>query len=159
LKVIGIDPGVTATGYGILEDGTCICIGTIRPREKNSHNRIHEICGRIKQLLEEVKPDSAALEKVFYHKNIQSLIRSSELRGAIILTLLEYEIPIDEYAATQIKLVTTGNGRASKEQVRYIVEKTLLHEKGRTSNHAIDATAIAYTAVKKNRRKGGSDDR
>ena len=100
-------------------------------------------------LLEENKPDVAVLEKVFYHKNIQSLIRSSELRGAIILTLLEQKIKIIEYTPAQIKLTTTGNGRASKKQVRYFIDRILLGNSKRISSHAVDAVAIAYTAIRK----------
>jgi len=104
-------------------------------------------------LLEENRPDIGVLEKVFYHKNIQSLIRSSELRGAIILTLLENTIKIVEYTPSQIKLTTTGNGRASKRQVRYFINRIILEKSKRISNHAIDAVAIAYTAISKMRIK------
>lgn len=149
MKVIGIDPGLSATGYGIIEDNKCISAGTIRSKEKDGHTKILEICKTIKHLIDVHKPDMAVLEKVFYHKNIQTLMKSSELRGAIILTLLENEMPLSEYAATKIKLTTTGNGRASKEQVRYFIEKILTGDKKRVSNHATDALAIAYTAIQK----------
>ena len=149
MKVIGIDPGLTATGYGIIEDGKCIGAGTIKPKEKDTHAKVLEICRKIKHLLDDHKPDIAVLEKVFYHKNIQTLMKLSELRGAIILTLLEKEMPLTEYAATKIKLTTTGNGRASKEQVRYFIEKIFTSDKKRVSNHATDALAIAYTAIQK----------
>ena len=149
MKVIGIDPGVTATGYGILEDGKCTCLGTIRPTKKESHSKIFEICSNLKELILKNNPDCAALEKAFYCKNIQSLIRTSELRGAIILTLLENGLQITEYAPTQIKLTTTGNGRASKRQVRYFVERMIIKRSKRLSNHATDALAIAYTASRK----------
>ncbi len=149
MKVIGIDPGITATGYGLIENGKCTYTGTIRTKKKESHIKILEICKTIKLLLEENKPDVAVLEKVFYHKNIQSLIRSSELRGAIILTLLEQKIKIIEYTPAQIKLTTTGNGRASKKQVRYFIDRILLGNSKRISSHAVDAVAIAYTAIRK----------
>lgn len=147
MKVIGIDPGLTATGYGIIEDGKYIGAGTIRSKEKKGYAKILDICTRIKNLLDDNKPDIAVLEKVFYHKNVQSLIKSSELRGAIILTLLENRMPLTEYTATRIKLTTTGNGRASKEQVRYFISKILMNDNERISNHATDALAIAYTAT------------
>lgn len=149
MKVIGIDPGITATGYGLIENDKCTCTGTIRPKKKESYIKILEICKTITLLLEENKPDVAVLEKVFYHKNIQSLIRSSELRGAIILTLLEQKIKIIEYTPAQIKLTTTGNGRASKKQVRYFIDRILLGNSKRISSHAVDAVAIAYTAIRK----------
>ncbi len=151
MKVIGIDPGIIATGYGILENGRCVCTGTIRPKTRGIYSKVFEICENIKQLIKKNKPDIASLEKVFHRKNIKSLIRSSELRGAIILILLENGIKITEYTPAQIKLTTTGNGRASKEQVRYFVERVIMENHERTSSHATDAIAIAYTAIRKMR--------
>jgi len=149
LKVIGIDPGITATGYGIIEDGKGICTGTIRPKSEEIYSRVFEICENIGFIIDKNKPDCAALEKVFYQKNIQSLMRSSELRGAIILTLLSSKIKILEYTPSQIKLITTGNGRASKKQVRYFIERIVMRNSTKVSAHAIDALAIAYTAARK----------
>lgn len=149
MKVIGIDPGISATGYGVIEGEKCICIGTIRPRKSGTYTKILEICSRINDLIKENQPDFAALEKVFYHKNIKSLIRASELRGAIILRLLENKMNINEYSPTQIKLTTTGNGRASKAQVRYFIERIIKVDSKRVSTHATDAMAIAYTALRK----------
>ncbi len=152
MKILGIDPGLTATGYGIIErreadqDATW---GTIWPKKGNSYSKIAEVCASIKQVIVEHKPDLAVLEKVFYQKNIQSLLRSSELRGAIILTLIDSQIKIAEYTPAQIKMVTTGNGRASKDQVRYFVERLMIRTKQSISNHAIDALAIAYTGYRR----------
>ncbi|OGC43158.1 crossover junction endodeoxyribonuclease RuvC [candidate division WOR-3 bacterium RBG_13_43_14] len=151
MKVIGIDPGTTATGYSVIEADRCLDIGTIRPKKKSLHERIFEICQAVKKIIALSNPDYAALEKAFYHKNIQSLIKASELRGAIILALQESNINILEYTATEIKLTTTGNGRASKEQVRYFTERMFARGNARVSNHAIDAIAIAYTATRKQR--------
>jgi crossover junction endodeoxyribonuclease RuvC len=149
LKLIGIDPGISATGYSIINGNSEITGGTIRPKHGDTYRKILEICNQIKCLVEENNPDFVALEKVFHHKNIQSLIRSSELRGAIIMTLLSCSAKIVEYTPAQIKLTTTGNGRASKQQVRYFIEKAIMKSKKRFSSHAIDAVAIAYTAARK----------
>jgi len=154
LKVLGIDPGVAATGYGIIIDESCVDVGTIRPKTTQAHDRLVAICEQIRQIVDECNPDYAALEKAFYHKNIQSLIKSSELRGAIIITLLNCGINIVEYTPTQIKLTTTGNGRASKQQVRYMIEKIMLGQNHkRVSHHATDALSIAYTAARKVRKQ------
>ena len=148
MKLIGIDPGITATGYSIINNDE-ITGGTIRPKHGDTYYKILEICSKLKALVIENQPDFVALEKVFHHKNVQSLIRSAELRGAIIITLLACKSKIVEYTPTQIKLTTTGNGRASKKQVRYFIEKAIMRSKGRLSSHAIDAVAIAYTAARK----------
>ena len=149
MKLIGIDPGIAATGYSIIDEKNRITGGTIRPKQKDTYHKILEICTHIKSLVDNNKPDFVALEKVFHHKNVQSLIRSSELRGAIIVTLLSCRAQIVEYTPAQIKLTTTGNGRASKKQVRYFIEKAIMKHDSRLSSHAIDAVAIAYTASRK----------
>jgi crossover junction endodeoxyribonuclease RuvC len=149
LKLIGIDPGITATGYSIIDEKNGITGGTIRPKQGDTYNKILHICTSIGSLVNDNKPDYVALEKVFHHKNIQSLMRSSELRGAIIVTLLSCGAKVVEYTPSQIKLTTTGNGRASKKQVRYFIEKAIMQDSPRLSSHAIDAVAIAYTASRK----------
>jgi crossover junction endodeoxyribonuclease RuvC len=149
LKIVGIDPGISATGYGILEDGTVTKYGTIRPKKGKTYSKLSEICKEIERLISSDKPDLAVLEKVFHKKNIQSLLRSSELRGAIILTLTNQNIKIVEFTPAQIKLAITGNGRASKQQVRYFVERTMMQNNKKVSSDAIDALAIAYTGARK----------
>ena len=149
MKIIGIDPGVTATGYSIIDDASCITSGTIRPKKRDTYGQLLEICDRIRSLVDEHNPDFVALEKVFHRKNVQSLIRSSELRGAIIMTLLSCNRQIVEYTPAQIKLTTTGNGRASKQQIRYFIERAIMKDTARLSSHAVDAVAIAYTARRK----------
>jgi crossover junction endodeoxyribonuclease RuvC len=149
LRILGIDPGISATGYGILDDGKVISCGTIRPKKGKTYAKLSEICKKIESLVSCDKPDLAVLEKVFHKQNIQSLLRASELRGAIILTLTNKSIQIVEYTPTQIKLAITGNGRASKQQVRYFVEKTMMQNSTKVSSDAIDALAIAYTGARK----------
>ncbi len=154
MKIIGIDPGINATGYSIIKNGRAVFTGTIRPRARLTYKKIGEICKRLESLIGENQPDYAVLEKVFYRKNIRTLICSSELRGAIILTISRADIKLLEYTPAQIKLAITGNGRASKRQVRYIVERTFLDDSKRNSSHAIDAVAIAGTAYRRLKRSG-----
>ena len=151
IKVIGIDPGVTATGFAIIQGQKGVCTGTIRPKKADSYHKLEEICAALEQVMREHRPDLAALEKAFYHKNVASLVRISELRGAIIHTLIQTGTEIVEYMPTHIKLTATGNGRASKLQVRYFVEQLFRTGHNRISHHAIDALAIAYTASRRAR--------
>ncbi len=149
MKILGLDPGLTATGYGILSDRKGISFGTIRPKEKDYFKKIAFICEHISLILRKYKPEVASLEKAFFQKNVSSLIKISELRGAIIYLLLKNNIRVLEYTPAQIKLATTGNGRASKSQVRFIMERTILKSKKPISHHAVDALAIAYTAMRR----------
>ncbi len=149
MKIMGLDPGVSATGYGIIIDGKKAIFGTIRPNKKNYIERISFICNEVKSIIKYYRPEVVSLEKAFFQKNVASLIKISELRGALLYLLLQNNINFVEYTPAQIKLTTTGNGRASKKQVRFIMERTILKNKTRISNHAIDALAIAYTAMRK----------
>ncbi|MGQ9465732.1 MAG: crossover junction endodeoxyribonuclease RuvC [bacterium] len=151
MKIMGLDPGISATGYGIILNSKKTKCGTIRPTEKNYYKKIAEICDKIRTLIIQYQPDIVSLEKAFYQKNVASLIKISELRGAILFLLLQRKVKFVEYTPAQIKLVTTGNGRASKQQVRFIIERILTKDKKRISNHAIDALAIAYTAQREQR--------
>ncbi len=151
MKILGLDPGISATGYGIIAEGKETVCGTIRATEKDYYRKISIICEKIKTLIKCYKPDLVSLEKAFYQKNVASLIKISELRGALLFLLLDKKIKFIEFSPAQVKLVTTGNGRASKQQVRFFVERVLLKNKKRLSNHAIDALAIAYTAHRRNR--------
>ena len=147
--IIGIDPGLTATGYGIIRGSQVIRLGTIRPGRGDVFLRIQEICDALERIVAEHQPGLAALEKAFYHKNISSLVRISEVRGAILRTLLQAGLKVADYSPTSIKLTTTGSGRASKPQVRYFIERLFGTNGRRASHHAVDALAIAYTASRK----------
>ncbi len=149
MRLLGIDPGLSATGYGFIINNSKFYTGTIRPREKVYIQKILTICKEIERLIRLYKPDAVAIEKVFYQKNVASLVRISELRGALLYLLLKKRITILEYTPAQIKLTTTGNGQASKRQVRFVIERVLLKNRTRLSHHAIDALAIAYTAARK----------
>lgn len=146
IKIIGIDPGVTATGFAIIQDLKGICTGTIRPKKGDPYHKINEICSALEEIVLQHRPDLAVLEKAFHHKNVASLVKISELRGAIIHALIKTGTQIVEYMPTHIKLTATGNGRASKPQVRYFIERIFRLDGKPMSHHAIDALAIAYTA-------------
>lgn len=153
MKILGIDPGLTATGYGIISQDRTFVTGTIRPHAKESAAKIIEICAAIEQVVREHDPSLAALEKAFYNKNARSLMLISELRGALRYLLHRLDVPCVEYAPTQVKLTTTGNGNASKAQVRFWLERLLAvpdrRQRRMISHHAVDALSIAYTAQRK----------
>ena len=146
IKIIGIDPGVTATGFAIIQGQKGICTGTIRPKKADYYHKIDEICSALDEIVRQHRPGLAALERAFHHKNVASLVRISELRGAIIHTLIQTGTKIAEFMPTHVKLTATGNGRASKPQVRYFIERIFRLDVKPLSHHAIDALAIAYTA-------------
>ncbi len=143
MRVLGIDPGLRATGYGILEEGKRVLdAGTIRPRGDAVAERLYEIYNSICELIDEWQPDWAAIEEVIYHKNVSSALLLGAARGVTLLALHQKGVKIREFSPTSVKLIVAGNGRASKEQVAYMVRK-MLNIEDNLSDHATDALAVA----------------
>ena len=152
--IIGIDPGLTKTGWGIIKTEnnniSYVASGTIKSsadqktsdRLKNLHNHISEIL-RIHQ------PSQAAIEKVFVNKNPLSSLKLGHARGSIILTIaLQENMKIYEYASTEIKKAIVGVGRADKKQVSYMVKQLLPKANIKTEDEADAlATALCHYAI------------
>jgi crossover junction endodeoxyribonuclease RuvC len=148
MRVLGLDPGLSATGYGLIEDQHVIEVGVLRSRRGGMlADRIQAIATKLETILMKHHPQRCGLENVFYSKNPKSAILASQLRGALILLLNRYQVPIVELAPTRIKLALTGNGRASKGQVQYMVNHVFSLSE-RLAPDAADALAIAYCAAR-----------
>jgi crossover junction endodeoxyribonuclease RuvC len=129
--ILGVDPGTTTTGYGIihhkenkliLED--CGCIETI-PKE-NGLTKLRKIYDEICFLINQHKPDAIAVEQLFFNTNTKTALSVGEARGIILLAISQFEVKFAEYTPLQVKMSLTGYGRAKKDQVQYMV-KTLLY--------------------------------
>lgn len=148
LLIIGIDPGLAATGFGIIEqkeqilkviDYGCIKTNT----DQKMQERLGIIFNGILKILEKYSPREAAVEEVFFQKNPKSIISLSHARGVILLAFEEKKIPVSEYSPLEIKSSICGYGRADKQQVQKMVKTILNLEKIPTPNHAADAISIA----------------
>lgn len=128
--IIGIDPGTTVMGYGVLgiknKKPFLIAMGTVNFRRTESHylrlRRIHE---RTLGLVEQFLPDEMAIEAPFVGVNVQTTIKLGRAQGAAMIAALLRDVPITEYEPARIKMTVTGNGKASKEQVREMVRREL----------------------------------
>jgi len=105
----------------------------------------------IKKILEEYNPRFAAIESIFFGKNVQSVFTLGHARGVIMLALAQQEIPIFEYSPREIKKAVVGNGNASKQQIRYMVTQLLPITQSKLTSDAADALAIALCYYNKNR--------
>jgi crossover junction endodeoxyribonuclease RuvC len=145
LRILGIDPGLGATGYGVVEDGRALDYGTITTDTKAQvPERLRALGQRLKQVIRRARPEHCALETLFFKGGgARSVIRSAESRGTIIYTLACAGIPVVELTPATIKLAVTGSGRASKGQMNYMV-RALLKLGDRVPEHAADALAAAY---------------
>lgn len=147
MRVLGIDPGTHRCGAGILdaEGNRYKLVDAEVIRAKSSlpiAERLHFIFINLQRLIKEFQPDVLVLENLFYAKDIQAVVRIGEARACAMLAGQEMKIPIFEYAATAVKQSVTGNGRATKEQVQYMVTK-LLSLKEEPYADSADALAIA----------------
>ncbi len=148
MKILGIDPGLHATGYGII-DAQNLSYGVIKSKISESLSyRILDIANQLRALIIRERPDRCAVETLFFKKDAaRSVILSAHLRGAIFLVLEQEHIPIHEITPAKVKLNLTGNGRASKKQIQYMVGK-ILGVTGKIGADAADALAVAYSATK-----------
>lgn len=127
---MGIDPGTQVMGYGILKvEGNKpyhLAMGTMLLDKYEDHYlRLAKIHNRVLGLIEEFLPDELAIEAPFYGKNVQSMLKLGRAQGVAIAAAISRDIPIFEYAPLKIKMAITGNGRAAKEQVAYMLQKIL----------------------------------
>ena len=148
-KVLGIDPGTAVTGYGVVEfrGGGAMRLlecGVIRTSPNRSlADRIREIFEGINGILDRHQPSSAAVEAVFHGRNARSALTLGHGRGAILLALSLNDVAIAEYAPAEIKKAVAGTGRATKEQVAYMVKHHLRLREAPAPADAADGVAAA----------------
>ena len=147
MRVLGVDPGTISTGVGLvtLKDGKeCVeFAGTIYvDRSLAMHVRLKEIYHHLKQIVEKQKPTVVAIETCFYHKDVQAAVKLGEARALALLVAAEAELEIREYPPARVKQAICGNGRASKEQMQYMVRQLLRLDNDPKKDTA-DALAIA----------------
>ena len=127
---IGIDPGTSVMGYGILgikgRNPSMIAMGVIKLSRFDSHYlRLRHIYERVSALVGQYLPDEMAIEAPFFGKNVQSMLKLGRAQGVAMSAALERDIPIAEYEPRKIKMAITGNGAASKEQVQQMLRRIL----------------------------------
>lgn len=128
--ILGIDPGTTVMGYGIIKTtgktAECLTLGVIELKKFGDHYlKLQRIYERTVQLIDQYHPDELAIEAPFFGKNVQSMLKLGRAQGVAMAAGLSRSIPIFEYAPLKIKMALTGNGKASKEQVAYMVKSYL----------------------------------
>ena len=157
MRVIGIDPGLSATGFGIIEsDGKNniyhINNGVLRPpRKMLLPERLNYLYKKGIEILKSYSPEVLTIEDTFYHKNIKSAMALGQARGTLLLVGAHMGIPCIEYAPRKVKMSVVGNGAASKEQVNYMICKLLKLPEGNIPTDASDALAIALCYIHQNK--------
>ncbi len=154
MRVLGLDPGLSATGYGVISGEKCIDFGIVRSNSKTELGaRISKMLAVLRKKIREHKPDVCVIETLFFRKeSARSVIYSAHMRGAIFLMLYEEKVPIIEVTPAKVKQILTGNGRASKQQISYMVHRIFSLD-DKINEHTCDALAVAYSYNAINRMK------
>jgi crossover junction endodeoxyribonuclease RuvC len=157
LIILGVDPGIAIVGFGVIEkraggEFTCIEYGAINtPKEESCAVRLAMIDERLTQLIKRHKPDAVAVEELFFNNNAKTVIQVSQGRGVILLAAVRECGRIYEYTPLQIKQALTGNGRADKGQVQFMVRAVLKLKEIPRPDDAADALACALCHGQTNR--------
>ena len=146
VRILGVDPGLRLTGYGLIElDGTrlrYVVSGCVRVPMGELPLRLKTILDGLGEIITEFRPQQVAVEKVFVNVNPQSTLLLGQARGAAICAAVARDLPVAEYTALQVKQAVVGHGKAAKEQVQHMVRR-LLALPGDPSPDAADALACA----------------
>jgi crossover junction endodeoxyribonuclease RuvC len=150
--VLGIDPGLANTGYGVVaRDGARLVAldgGVIQTRAGVAiERRLATIAGRVREILSEHDCDAIALEELYFGQNAQSAFAVGHARGVMMLTAGEQGIPCFSYTPQNVKSAVCGHGRAAKDQVARMVQTLLALPTAPASDHASDALAVALCHV------------
>ena len=145
--ILGIDPGLRTTGFGVIEKlGNklrYIASGTVKTASEGElPPRLKIILRGVSEIVGTYQPDCAAIEKVFVNVNPQSTLLLGQARGAAICALVNADLEVAEYTALQLKQAVTGHGKAAKEQVQDMVSR-LLSLPGLPGTDAADALGVA----------------
>ncbi len=163
--ILGIDPGSVITGYSILKknkgnspteqfeviDFGCI----ITDKFSTTGDGLKQIYKEITKLIEKYKPNVMSVERLFFFKNVKTVMPVSQTKGVILLAAAEKKLPVYEFTPLQMKMAIAGYGRAEKKQVQKMIKKTVniehfdLTKNNRKKDDAFDAIGIAICAALK----------
>jgi crossover junction endodeoxyribonuclease RuvC len=152
MRTIGIDPGTAIMGWGIVDEGggtpRLVAYGALTtPAKMAAPDRLVILYDGLQALLREHRPEAAAVEELFFGKNVNTAIGVGQARGVALLALAQAGIPIHEYKPTQVKQAVAGYGGADKQQMQEMVRLTLRLAATPKPDDAADAVAVAICHI------------
>jgi crossover junction endodeoxyribonuclease RuvC len=147
--VLGVDPGAGTTGYGVVArsgggDVSLVECGVIRTDPSQPlAQRLREIFEGVTEVLSRHSPDTLAVEGVFYARNVRSTVVLGHARAAVLLAASMRDLPVAEYSPAEVKNAIAGTGRATKEQIQYMIQQLLRLKDPPRPVDAADAVAVA----------------
>ena len=150
--ILGIDPGLADTGYGLIaKEGQSLKLidcGSIKTSAKEEFiKRLEIIHGRLVELIKTNRPEIVAVEQLFFCKNAKTALLVGQARGVCLMTISENNLPIFEYTPLQVKQALTSYGKADKKQVGQMVKLLLNLKSVPKPDDAADALAVAITCA------------
>ncbi|MFH1643296.1 MAG: crossover junction endodeoxyribonuclease RuvC [Patescibacteria group bacterium] len=148
MLVLGIDPGTATTGFALVKKRgkyfECVHCGTIDTLPSQTiSKRLQIINNGLSKIIKEYGPSILAMEKVFFFKNLKTIIPVSQAQGVILLTAAKKNLPVWQLTPIQVKMIITGYGRSKKKQVEEEIKKIIKIAEMPKSDDAVDAIAIA----------------
>ncbi|MBA3349978.1 MAG: crossover junction endodeoxyribonuclease RuvC [Actinobacteria bacterium] len=155
MRIIGIDPGIAVTGYGVVErrEGRlrAVCHGAVRTGAGESQAaRLALLRSELAGLIAGVRPDEAAIERLFFNANVKTAMAVGQASGVVLASLAEAGVEVTDYTPPQVKLAVAGSGSASKHQVQAMVTALLGLDSPPSSPDAADALALAIAHHNRN---------
>ncbi len=145
MKILGIDPGYGIVGWAVVDDSMCVaacgCIET--DSSLNFDERLLQIHLALKKIIEEQKPDVAAVERLFFSRNTTTALDVAKAVGVMVLTLRMYNISYFEYTPIQVKRALTGYGRATKGQIQSMIARIFGIKTSALKDDLTDAISVA----------------
>ncbi|AOS62916.1 crossover junction endodeoxyribonuclease RuvC [Actinoalloteichus hymeniacidonis] len=149
MRVLGVDPGLTRCGLGVVNGGvgrtiSCVAVGVVRsPPEDELPDRLGQIADGVEQWLDEYRPDVVAIERVFSQHNVRSAMGTAQAGGVVALLAGRRGLPVRFHTPSEVKAAVTGSGRADKAQVTAMVTRLLRLDAPPKPADAADALALA----------------
>jgi len=156
-RVLGIDPGLRAMGYGVVESsqGKAVYVssGTITTRPKDSYaQRLRWLHDEVGALIQRYKPQVLVMERPIYCQNVKTALTLGQVGGMAILAAIENDVALVEFTPAEVKQAVAGKGRAAKDQVEKMTRVLLSLSEALPSSHASDALACAICYVHSEKR-------
>jgi crossover junction endodeoxyribonuclease RuvC len=153
MLVLGIDPGIAITGYGLIQQGdqneyVCVDYGVISTQSSlPDADRLSILYDSLTAVIQKHHPDTSAVEKLFFQKNVKTALSVGQARGVAMLTLAQAHLPIMEYTPNEVKQTVCGYGSAGKAQVQQMVQTLLNLDVLPKPDDAADALAVAICHI------------
>lgn len=149
MRVLGVDPGLTRCGLGVVESGSgkgvrCVAVDVVRSTAQTDlAGRLMRIADAADQWLEQYQPEAVAVERVFSQQNVRTVMGTAQAGGVVALSAARRGLPVVFHTPSEVKAAVTGSGRADKAQVTAMVTKLLGLQTKPTPADAADALALA----------------